>query len=62
VERFTITCENCQRHWTLPATLTVYEKRALRALPCSHCGTKSLTCNAADDKPAAKPRVLAGRV
>jgi Zn finger protein HypA/HybF involved in hydrogenase expression len=43
VDRLTISCETCERLWTLGCALSVYEQQALESRPCPHCGAYTLT-------------------
>jgi hypothetical protein len=61
VERATIACESCERLWSLPCALTLYEKRALEAHACPRCGTYSLICREPEEELAPRGRVFAGK-
>ncbi|MCI0684494.1 MAG: hypothetical protein L0Y71_20470 [Gemmataceae bacterium] len=43
MERLSISCDSCERLWTLPCVLSVYEQQALETRPCPHCGAYTLT-------------------
>ncbi len=40
MERVSISCETCERLWSVNCTLTVYEQQALESRPCPHCGAQ----------------------
>ena len=54
MDRLTISCECCERLWTLKARLSFYERQALESRPCPHCGAYTLTCH--DPEPAPQAR------
>lgn len=47
MDRVTISCNSCERLWTLRCTLSIYEQQSLESRPCPHCGA----CTLAVDKP-----------
>lgn len=56
MERLTISCETCERMWTLGCTLSIYEQQALEGRPCPHCGAYTLTCQGEAELTTAAPR------
>lgn len=42
-ERATISCDSCERLWTLGCALSVYEQQSLESRPCPHCGAYTLS-------------------
>ena len=57
MERLTISCETCDRSWSLGTSLSFYEQQALESRPCPHCGSYTLTCHDNDDDGAAAKSV-----
>jgi len=49
MERLTISCDSCERLWTLGCALSVYEQQSLETRPCPHCGAYTLTVHKPDD-------------
>jgi uncharacterized protein CbrC (UPF0167 family) len=47
MERLTISCDSCERLWTLDCALSIYEQQSLEARPCPHCGAYTLTVHEA---------------
>src|SRR5581483_3328995 len=43
VERFTISCQHCERLWSVTGALSVYERQAMESCPCPHCGAYTLS-------------------
>jgi uncharacterized protein CbrC (UPF0167 family) len=43
MERLTISCDSCERLWTLGCALSIYEQQSLEARPCPHCGAYTLS-------------------
>jgi hypothetical protein len=43
MERLTISCDSCERLWTLGCALSIYEQQSLETRPCPHCGAYTLT-------------------
>jgi uncharacterized protein CbrC (UPF0167 family) len=52
MERLTISCDSCERLWTLGCALSVYEQQSLETRPCPHCGAYTLAVH--------NPQVLVG--
>jgi hypothetical protein len=44
VERCSITCESCERIWSVPRSFSVYEQQAIESRPCPHCAAYTLSC------------------
>ena len=53
MERATISCESCERLWTLDCTLSIYEQQSLEARPCPHCGAYTLSVHKTENLAAA---------
>ncbi len=45
MERCTITCESCERIWSLQTSFSLYERQTIESRPCPHCGAYTLTCS-----------------
>ena len=56
MERLTISCECCERLWTVAARLSFYEQQSLESRPCPHCGAYTLACHDPDAEAAAANR------
>jgi uncharacterized protein CbrC (UPF0167 family) len=53
MERLTISCESCERLWTLGCSLSIYEQQSLETRPCPHCGAYALTAHKPQELVAA---------
>ena len=49
MDRITISCDRCERLWSVACSLSAYEQQALESRPCPHCGACTLACH--DDAP-----------
>jgi uncharacterized protein CbrC (UPF0167 family) len=49
LERATISCDACERLWTLGCALSIYEQQSLESRPCPHCGAYTLSMHTAEE-------------
>lgn len=56
VEGVSISCESCERIWTLASHFSVYEQQAIESRPCPHCAAYTLTCRDEGQLVAAESR------
>jgi len=43
VARFTISCQSCERLWTVAGAFSVCGRQAMESCPCPHCGAYTLS-------------------
>ena len=53
MDRFSISCESCDRVWSTASSLSFYEKQSLESRPCPHCGAYTLCCTDPDEEALA---------
>jgi hypothetical protein len=45
VEGSIISCDSCERIWSMSTSFTLYAQQALESCPCPHCGAYTLACH-----------------
>lgn len=57
MKSLTLICLSCRKSWPTPRGECAYERSALEAQPCPHCGALTLSVRAAA-KPASRRRIV----
>jgi uncharacterized protein CbrC (UPF0167 family) len=61
VERLTMSCDSCERIWTMAYGFSIYAQQALESRPCPHCGAYTLTCQRPEKLVAEREQLVYGQ-